>query len=530
MALYRAHVIVSIDSFSILKGAIEVKDTLIDKLKKYKLDQEVKVLEMSTLGQIKDVPVILIYPEKVVYAPVKVEDIDEIVEEHLLKGRLVKRLIKELPWLPKKPKLEEARIVLSNAGLIDPELIEEYIANDGYVALGKVVKEMKPDEVLEVIKNSNLLGRGGAAFPTGLKWKFTRKAKGEPKYIIANADESEPGTFKDRLILEGDPHRIIEAMVIAGYAVGSHIGYIYIRGEYALVIERIKNAINQAHNMGFIGENIFGSDFNFEIKIHKGAGAYVCGEETALIESIEGKRGEPRFRPPYPPTYGLWGKPTVVNNVETFANVPPIIRNGADWFKRFGTERCPGTKVYTILGNIKNKGLIEVPMGISLRDVINIYGDGIPGDKKFKLAQTGGTSGSIIPESMLDVPMDYASMMEAGAALGSGALLICDETNCIVDLLKPLTHFFNYESCGKCVPCRVGTTKIYKIIERISRGGGLNTDISMLEDISKTMAATSLCGLGQAAAVPVLSAIKHFRGEIETHIFDKICPLGVCKI
>ncbi|GAG71304.1 unnamed protein product, partial [marine sediment metagenome] len=301
-------------------------------------------------------------------------------------------------------------------------------------------------------------------------------------------------------------------------------------GEYELVIERIKNAINQAHNTGFLGENIFGSDFNFEIKIHKGAGAYVCGEETALIESIEGKRGEPRFRPPYPPTYGLWGKPTVVNNVETFANVPPIIRNGPDWFKRFGTDRCPGTKVYTILGNINNKGLIEVPMGISLRDVINIYGDGIPGDKKFKLAQTGGTSGSIIPESMLDVPMDYACMIEAGAALGSGALLICDETNCTVDLLKPLAHFFNHESCGKCVPCRVGTTKIYKIIERISRGGGLSTDISMLEDISKTMATTSLCGLGQAAAVPILSAIKYFRGEIETHIFDKKCPLGVCEI
>jgi len=427
------------------------------------------------------------------------------------------------------PHKSEERIVLSNVGIIDPESIEDYIAHDGYMALRNVVKEMKPNEVIEIIKQSNLLGRGGAGFPTGLKWEFTRKAKGEPKYIIANADESEPGTFKDRIVLEGDPHRIIEAITIAGYAVGSNDGYIYIRGEYKLVQDRIRTAIKQAHEKGFLGENIFGTDFTFDIKVHQGVGAYICGEETALIESIEGKRGEPRFRPPYPPTYGLFGKPTVVNNVETLANIPSIIRNGAEWFRGFGTERCSGTKVYMILGNVNERGVIEVPLGITLREVIEIYGGGIPENKKFKLAQTGGSSGSIIPESLLDVPMDYVSMIKAGASLGSGALLICDETNCVVDLLKSITNFFSYESCGKCVPCRVGTKKIQNIIESISNGGGLSTDIPMLEDISNTMAAMSLCGLGQAAAVPILSAIKHFRKEIEAHIVDKSCPANVCK-
>lgn len=427
------------------------------------------------------------------------------------------------------PHKSEERIVLSNVGLVDPESIEDYIAHDGYMALSRVVKEKKPDEVIEIIKQSNLLGRGGAGFPTGLKWEFTRKAKGEPKYIIANADESEPGTFKDRIVLEGDPHRIIEALAIAGYAVGSNDGYIYIRGEYKLVQDRIRNAIKQAHEKGFLGENIFGIDFTFNIKVHQGVGAYICGEETALIESIEGKRGEPRFKPPYPPTYGLFGKPTVVNNVETLANIPPIIRNGTEWFKGFGTERCSGTKVYMILGNVNERGVIEVPFGITLREVIEIYGGGIPGNRKFKFAQTGGSSGSIIPESLLDVPMDYVSMREAGSSLGSGALLICDETNCVVDLLKSITNFFSYESCGKCVPCRVGTKKIQNIIETISNGGGLSTDIPMLEDISNTMEAMSLCGLGQAAVVPVLSAIKHFRKEIEAHIVYKSCPANVCK-
>jgi len=425
---------------------------------------------------------------------------------------------------------EETKIVLSNIGVIDPESIEDYIANDGYVALGKVIEGMEPEEVIEIIKRSNLLGRGGAAFPTGIKWEFTRGARGEPKYIIANADESEPGTFKDRAILEGDPHRIIEAMAIAGYAVGSNIGYIYIRGEYKLAADRIKRAIKQALELGFLGENVFDSDFHFDIKIHKGAGAYICGEETALIESIEGKRGEPRLKPPYPPTHGLWGKPTVVNNVETLANIPPIIRNGPEWFKVFSPGRCAGTKVYIILGNVNNRGLMEVPIGIPLRDVIDIYGGGIQGNKKFKLAQVGGTSGAFIPETMLDVPMDYYCMRDGGASLGSGALLICDETNCVVNLLKSITHFFDYESCGKCVPCRAGTRKMYSIIERISSGGGFGTDISMLTEISKTMIETSFCGLGKAAPVPTLSAIEHFKEEIDNHIIDKRCPAGVCKL
>jgi len=424
----------------------------------------------------------------------------------------------------------QERIVLANCGIIDPESIEDYIARDGYAALGKVLTEMKPEEVIEEVKASGLLGRGGAGFPTGLKWEFTAKAKGEPKYIICNADESEPGTFKDRLILEGDPHRILEAMAIAGYAVGAHHGYIYIRGEYILGAERLRKAIKQAYEHGFLGKDIFGSGFDFDIHLHQGAGAYACGEETALIESIQGKRGEPRLRPPYPPTCGLWNKPTVVNNVETLANIPPIILKGAQWFRQFGTERAPGTKVYTILGHVNNRGLIEVPMGITLREVIDTYAGGMRGGKKFKLAQTGGSAGAIIPAALLDVPMDYASMREAGASLGSGALLICDEDTCVVDLLRVVTRFFQYESCGKCVPCRVGTAKLYELICRIAAGQGRESDIPLMEDLGKAMLASSICGLGQAAPTPVLSALRHFREEIEAHIVDRVCPTGVCPM
>lgn len=422
------------------------------------------------------------------------------------------------------------RVVLSNCGLINPESIEEYIAQGGYMALGKALTEMKSEEIIAEVKASGLVGRGGAGFPTGLKWEFTAKASGQPKYIIGNLDESEPGTFKDRIIVEGDPHRILEAMAVAGYAVGAREGYIYVRGEYLVAQERLEKAIAQAYERRLLGENILGSGFDFDVHTHQGAGAYICGEETALIESIEGKRGEPRLRPPYPPTHGLWGKPTVVNNVETLASIPPIIRNGAQWFRQFGTEKAPGTKVYTILGNVRNTGFIEVPMGITLREVIDVHAGGIPGEKRFKLAQTGGASGSIIPAHLMDVPMDYVSMREAGASLGSGALLICNEDTCVVDLLRVLMRFFQYENCGKCVPCRVGTVQLYQTICRIANGKGEESNIALMEGLARAMITSSICGLGQAAPVPVLSAIEHFREEIEAHIVDKVCPAGVCPI
>jgi NADP-reducing hydrogenase subunit HndC len=457
----------------------------------------------------------------------------------LINGRIATRLqapTKELTgkiaWLSARSGTlpAEQRIVLERAGVIDPDSIEDYIVHDGYQALGKVLTGMSPADVIELLKQSGLKGRGGAGFPTGSKWQFVAGTKSEKKYVICNADESEPGTFKDRLILEGDPHSIIEAMTIAAYAVGADEGYLYIRGEYALAQARLLKAILQAKEMGFLGENIFNSGFNFELHVHGGAGAYVCGEETALIESIEGKRGEPRPRPPYPTTNGLWDKPTLVNNVETLANVPPIIRNGAAWFKSFGTPTSPGTKVYTIMGNVNLTGLIEVPMGITLREVITIYARGMKDGKQLKLAQTGGSSGSIIPARLQDTPRDYDSYAKAGVSMGSGALLICNEDTCVVDLAKVLLNFFRFESCGKCNPCRIGNQRAFQILTNISEGLGSMNDIDALQDISKWLFEMSNCGLGQTAGSPIKDILNHFREEVEAHILQKECPAGVCAM
>ncbi|HEX2980991.1 MAG TPA: NADP oxidoreductase, partial [Anaerolineaceae bacterium] len=450
----RSMVLVSGDAESIQRGAKDVFQSLQEQVKHFGLEEEISVLMMGDVGRHDALPLVVVYPEATIYGPIRCEDVPFLVEEHLYKGRVAaglqastKELSGRIAWLSaRKGTLPaEQRIVLERAGIIDPESIDDYIIHDGYQALGHVLTEMTPAQVIAEVSQSKLRGRGGAGFPTGTKWNFVAKAPGAPKYVICNADESEPGTFKDRLILEGDPHSIVEAMTIAAYAVGASEGYIYIRGEYGLAQQRLALAIEQARAYGFLGENIFGTDFSFKITIHSGAGAYICGEETALIESIEGKRGEPRPRPPYPPTNGLWGKPTLVNNVETLANIPAILRNGAKWFLQFGTPSSAGTKVYTILGNVNVTGLIEVPMGITLREVITIYAKGMKNNASFKLAQTGGSSGSIIPASLQDTPMDFDSFNKAGVALGSGALLICDENTCVVDLAKVLLNFFRTE-------------------------------------------------------------------------------------
>ncbi|MCD6472466.1 NADH-quinone oxidoreductase subunit NuoF [Candidatus Aerophobetes bacterium] len=420
------------------------------------------------------------------------------------------------------------RIVLENCGKINPESIEEYIAQGGYKAVNRVLQEMKPEEVINEIKASGLQGRGGAAFPTGLKWEFTSRAKDTPRYIICNADEGEPGTFKDRPILEGDPHKIIEGMIIAGYAVGAHYGYIYIRGEYILSINRFQKALEQAEEHRFLGEDILESGFNFQIEIHQGAGSYVCGEETALMDSIEGKRGNPRFKPPFPPSSGLWKKPTVINNVETLANIAPIILKGADWFRGFGTKECPGTKVYAVSGHVKEVGVVEAPMGITLRKIINEYAGGMR-QGKFKMAQVGGTAGAILGEDMLDVSLDYASLKRKGLVLGSGAILVMDETTCCVDMLKCFLNFFKRECCGKCVPGRIGTEKLLEITTSISQGKGKEDDIDLILQTAKVMQKASLCALGQSPILPISTILKYFKEEFIEHIKGR-CPTGVCKI
>src|SRR5690554_1127172 len=538
MAFDRAHVLVRGGTPCVLKGGKAIKDELVKEVGRYELMDEIRIIETGCLGPCDEGPVILVYPEGIMYSRLKTKDIPVIVEHHLLKGRIVEELVyqekkpedmKKVVSLEHQDYLEtQHRIVLRNCGRIDPDSINEYIANEGYQALGKCLTELTSEQVLAVIKESGLRGRGGAGFPTGLKWSFTANTEGDQKYIVCNADEGEPGTFKDRLILEGDPHSIIEGMAIAGYAVGADRGIVYIRGEYSLSIERMKKAIVQAKEVGVLGNAIFGSDFRFELEIRSGAGAYVCGEETALLESIEGNRGEPRVKPPYPGISGLWGKPTVVNNVETLANVAPIILNGADWFKGIGAVKCPGTKVFTMLGEINNQGLIEVPMGITLREVINGVGGGIPGGRRFKVAQTGGTSGGCLPAEFLDLPMDYDTLANAGSALGSGALLIMDETHCIIDILKCFMKFFCHESCGKCTPCREGTTRLYELLTGFSEGKATEKDIALIKELAKTMELSALCGLGQAAPMPVLTCLKYFEAEFRAHLNGK-CPTGRCK-
>ncbi len=538
MNAYRSMVLVSSDPLSMERGAKKVFARLQKEISTFGLEDEISLSMVGDVGRNDAAPIVIVYPEAVVYGPVKEEDVPFLVEEHLYKGRIAaglqaatRELSGRIAWISaRKGTLPaEYRIVLKNAGLIDPS-IEDYITHDGYMALGRALTEMSPEEVIAEIKSSGLKGRGGAGFPTGLKWGFVANAPGDKKYVICNADESEPGTFKDRVLLEGDPHSIVEAMAIAGYAVGADEGFIYVRGEYLLAQERLKTAIQQAEELGFLGKNIFQTDFSFKIHIHSGAGAYICGEETALIESIEGKRGEPRSRPPYPTTNGLWGKPTLVNNVETLANICAIIRNGPEWYRSFGTPNSPGTKVYTILGHVNNTGLIEVPMGITLREVISIYGKGMKEGSTLKLAQTGGSSGSIIPAVLQDTPMDFDSFTRAGVSLGSGALLICDQDTCVVDLAKVLINFFRNESCGKCNPCRIGNQRAYEILTKISKGQGTLSDLDDLQTISDNLCQLSNCGLGQTAGTPLRDILKYFRAEVEAHVRLDVCPCGVCPM
>lgn len=539
MKTYRSMVLVSNDPLSIERGSQQVYTRLAEEIAAYGLQNEISLSMVSDIGRHDAAPLVIVYPDAVIYGPIAPENVHTLVEEHLYKGRVVaglqaplKEMTGRIAWLSaRKGTLPaEQRIVLERAGLIDPESIEDYIIHDGYAALGKVLGEMQRADVIAELEKSGLRGRGGAGFPTGTKWKFVSKAAGKQKYVICNADESEPGTFKDRLILEGDPHSIIEAMTIAGYAVGASEGYIYIRGEYTLAQERMHRAIVKAKEMGFLGKNIFDTDFSFNLHIHSGAGAYICGEETALIESIEGKPGIPRARPPFPTTNGLWGMPTLVNNVETLANVPAILRHGASWYHSFGTPSSPGTKVYTMLGNVNVTGVVEVPMGITLREIIAIYAKGMKKGSSFKLAQTGGSSGSVIPSSLQDTPMDFDSFSKAGVSLGSGALLICDEDTCVVDLAKVLLNFFRVESCGKCNPCRIGTQRAYEILTTITEGQATLNDLDTLLELSSNLAMMSNCGLGQTAGTPLVDILKYFRAEVEAHIRLKVCPAGVCSM
>lgn len=538
MDFARAHVLVCGGTGCTSSGSAVIIEEFEKSLKKNGLDKEVKVIKTGCFGLCALGPVVVVYPEGSFYSMVKPEDVEEIVIEHLLKGRIVKRLlydetvendtIKSLNEVDFYKK--QMRIALRNCGVIDPENIEEYIATDGYKALGKVLTEMTPSEVIEEIKASGLRGRGGAGFPTGMKWMFTANADGaNGKYVACNADEGDPGAFMDRSVLEGDPHAVIEAMAIAAYAVGADQGYIYIRAEYPIAVKRLQIAIEQAKEYGLLGKNIFGTDFNFELELRLGAGAFVCGEETALMTSIEGHRGEPRPRPPFPANKGLWQKPTLLNNVETYANITQIILNGAEWFKTIGTEKSKGTKVFALGGKIKNTGLVEIPMGTTLREIVEEIGGGIPNGKKFKAAQTGGPSGGCIPASLIDTPIDYDSLIAIGSMMGSGGLIVMDEDTCMVDIAKFFLEFTVDESCGKCTPCRVGTKRMLEILDKITQGKGTLEDIDKLEELAEAIKTTALCGLGQTAPNPVLSTLHYFRDEYIAHVTEKKCPAGVCK-
>ena len=503
------------------------------------LDKEVKVVRTGCFGLCEAGPVVIVYPEGAFYSHVKVEDVTRIVDEHLIKGRIVKDLLYKNSLEEDTNKIKsldkvdfykkQKRVALRNCGVIDPENIDEYIAFDGYKALGKVLTEMTPEEVIDVMLKSGLRGRGGAGFPTGMKWKFAAASKSDKKYVCCNADEGDPGAFMDRSVLEGDPHVVIEAMAIAAYAIGADQGYVYCRAEYPIAVKRLQIAIKQAREYGLLGKNIFGTGFNFDMDVRLGAGAFVCGEETALMTSIEGKRGEPRPRPPFPAVKGLFGQPTILNNVETYANVPQIINNGWEWFAEMGTEKSKGTKVFALGGKINNTGLVEVPMGTTLREIIYDIGGGCPNGKKFKAAQTGGPSGGCIPASHLDVKIDYDNLTAIGSMMGSGGMIVMDEDNCMVDIARFFLDFTVDESCGKCAPCRIGTKRMLEILERIVEGKGEDGDIEKLENLANTIKTTALCGLGQTAPNPVLSTLKYFRHEYEAHIYEKRCPAGQCK-
>ena len=536
MALQRAHVLVCAGAGCVSSGCKAVEESLVKAVKDLGLADEVRVVETGCMGPCDLGPVIVVYPEGVFYRKVKPEDAPVIAEEHLLKGRVVTRLLYSLPGteepLPRYDDItffnRQTRIALRNTGIIDPLSIEEYIARDGYAALGKVLSKMTPDEVIAEVKKSGLRGRGGAGFLTGQKWEFARKAPGSPKYVVCNADEGDPGAFMDRSVLEGDPHTVIEGMAICGYAIGSNQGYVYVRAEYPLAVERLSYAIGQAREYGLLGKNIMGTGFDFDIEIRVGAGAFVCGEETALMASIEGRRGEPRPRPPFPAQAGLWGKPTNINNVETWANIPPIILRGGDWFASIGTEKSKGTKVFALAGKIRNTGLVEVPMGMPLGEIIFDLGGGIPNGKEFKAAQTGGPSGGCIPKEYLNTPVDYETLQQLGTIMGSGGLIVMDEDTCMVDLAKFFLEFVQDESCGKCAPCRIGTKRMLEILQRITHGEGREGDVELLIELGEQIKASALCGLGQTGPNPVLSTIRYFRHEYDAHIRDKKCPASVC--
>ncbi|MBC8530741.1 NADH-quinone oxidoreductase subunit NuoF [Gehongia tenuis] len=538
MDMFRSHVLICGGTGCTSSGSQEVMDTFEKEIAKNGLEKEVKVVRTGCFGLCEMGPVVIVYPEGSFYSRVKADDVSEIVSEHLLKGRIVTRLLYEEAVVDENEirSLDEVdfykkqkRIALRNCGVIDPEIIDEYIAFDGYKALAKALTEMTPEEVIDTIKKSGLRGRGGAGFPTGMKWDFTYKAKGDQKFVCCNADEGDPGAFMDRSILEGDPHSVIEAMAIAAYTVGADQGYVYVRAEYPIAVHRLQIAIDQAKEYGLLGKNILGTDFCFDLDIRLGAGAFVCGEETALMTSIEGHRGEPRPRPPFPANKGLFGKPTLLNNVETYANIPVIINNGWEWFAEMGTEKSKGTKVFALGGKINNTGLVEIPMGTTLREIIYDIGGGIPNGKKFKAAQTGGPSGGCIPASKIDTMIDYDSLMAIGSMMGSGGLIVMDEDNCMVDIARFFLDFTVDESCGKCPPCRIGTRRMLEILERIVEGKGEEGDIEKLETLGKNIKESALCGLGQTAPNPVLSTIHYFRDEYEAHIKEKRCPAGHCQ-
>ena len=536
MSRVRSHILVCAGAGCVASGALELSAALRSSLKKYELADEVSIVETGCLGPCAVGPVAVIYPDGVFYQGVKPADAEEVVQEHLLKGRVVERLVhKSASNAQLVPALQEigffreqTKIVLRNCGVIDPTVIEEYIARDGYQALAKVLTEMTPDAVIEEVKKSGLRGRGGAGFSTGMKWSFTRKAPGDKKYVLCNADEGDPGAFMDRSVLEGDPHSVIEAMAIAAYAVGSDQGYVYVRAEYPLAVERLSKALDQARALGLLGKDIMGTGFNFDLEIRMGSGAFVCGEETALMTSIEGNRGEPRPRPPFPAIKGLWGKPSLLNNVETYANIPVIILKGSDWYASFGTEKSKGTKVFALAGAVNNTGLVEIPVGTPLGEIVFDIGGGIPKGKKFKAAQMGGPSGGCIPRAHLNVPVDYESLTELGAIMGSGGLIVMDEDTCMVDMARFFLDFVQDESCGKCPPCRIGTKRMLEIVERICEGKGEEGDVEKLIAIGEQIKDTALCGLGQTAPNPVLSTIRHFRDEYDEHIRMKHCRAGVC--
>lgn len=533
----RAHVLICGGTGCKSAGSKEVQLAFSRAIEAKGLSDEVMVVETGCYGFCEHGPLVIVYPEGTFYCRVKAEDAEEIVESHLFKGRIVERLLYHEPLthesIPNYSEInfykKQHRLVLANCGAINPEQIEEYIAVGGYEALAKAVTTMSPEDVIEEIKKSGLRGRGGGGFPTGMKWQFAKASVSDKKYVICNADEGDPGAFMDRSVLEGDPHKILEGMAICGYAIGADEGYIYVRAEYPLAIKRLRIAIEQAEAMGLLGDNIFGSGFSFKLHIKEGAGAFVCGEETALMASIEGKRGMPRPRPPFPAVAGLWGKPTNINNVETFGNVTSIITNGADWYAGFGTEKSKGTKVFALTGKINNTGLAEVPMGITMREIIYDIGGGITGGKKFKAVQIGGPSGGCLPESMLDLSIDYDSLTAAGAMMGSGGLVVMDEDTCMVDVAKFFLNFTQSESCGKCTPCREGTKRMLEILTRITEGQGREGDIELLEELARNIKETALCGLGQTAPNPVLSTLKYFRHEYEAHIKEKRCPAGACE-